>query len=47
MCIRDSSSSDNEFKEMGAEKICALGKAEHVLYDLKYVIPKKSVDMRL
>ena len=37
----------NEFKEMGAEQIRALGKAEHVLYDLKYVLPKQSVDMRL
>ena len=37
----------NEFKEMGAEKIRAQGKAEHVLYDLKYVLPKESVDIRL
>jgi UDP-N-acetyl-D-galactosamine dehydrogenase len=37
----------NEFKEMGAEQIRALGKTEHVLYDLKYVLPKQSVDMRL
>jgi UDP-N-acetyl-D-galactosamine dehydrogenase len=37
----------NEFKDMGAEQIRALGKAEHVLYDLKYVLPKQSVDMRL
>ncbi|WP_335911639.1 Vi polysaccharide biosynthesis UDP-N-acetylglucosamine C-6 dehydrogenase TviB [Shewanella indica] len=37
----------NEFKEMGIEKIRALGKAEHVLYDLKYVLDKDSVDMRL
>ena len=37
----------NEFKEMGAEQIRALGKVEHVLYDLKYVLPKDSVDMRL
>ena len=37
----------NEFKEMGADQIRALGKAEHVLYDLKYVLPRQSVDMRL
>ena len=39
--------SHNEFKEMGAEKIHALGKPAHVLYDLKYVLDKESVDMRL
>jgi UDP-N-acetyl-D-glucosamine/UDP-N-acetyl-D-galactosamine dehydrogenase len=37
----------NEFREMGAEAIRALGKAEHVLYDLKYVLDKQDVDMRL
>ena len=37
----------NEFKEMGADKIRGLGKVDHVLYDLKYVLPKQSVDMRL
>ncbi|ANQ15907.1 Vi polysaccharide biosynthesis UDP-N-acetylglucosamine C-6 dehydrogenase TviB [Vibrio natriegens] len=39
--------SHNEFKEMGVDKIRALGKAEHVLYDLKYVLDKECVDMRL
>nr|WP_139124409.1 Vi polysaccharide biosynthesis UDP-N-acetylglucosamine C-6 dehydrogenase TviB [Enterovibrio norvegicus] len=39
--------SHNEFKEMGAEKIRALGKPEHVLYDLKYILDKENVDMRL
>ncbi|TKF85203.1 Vi polysaccharide biosynthesis UDP-N-acetylglucosamine C-6 dehydrogenase TviB, partial [Vibrio sp. F13] len=39
--------SHDEFKEMGAEKIHALGKPAHVLYDLKYVLDKESVDMRL
>ncbi|WP_321463694.1 Vi polysaccharide biosynthesis UDP-N-acetylglucosamine C-6 dehydrogenase TviB [uncultured Vibrio sp.] len=39
--------SHNEFKQMGVEKIRALGKPEHVLYDLKYVLDKQSVDMRL
>ncbi len=37
----------DEFKALGVEKIRALGKEEHVLYDLKYLLPKKSVDMRL
>mgnify|MGYP000669250789 CR=1 FL=1 len=36
-----------EFKNMGVEKIRALGKRNHVLYDLKYVLPKESVDIRL
>jgi len=39
--------SHNEFREMGAGKIHALGKPAHVLYDLKYVLNKESVDMRL
>ncbi|ALR16685.1 Vi polysaccharide biosynthesis UDP-N-acetylglucosamine C-6 dehydrogenase TviB [Vibrio natriegens] len=39
--------SHNEFKEMGVEKIRTLGKPEHVLYDLKYVLDKECVDMRL
>lgn len=37
----------NEFKEMGAEKIRALGKASHVLYDLKYVLERGESDLRL
>ncbi|MDP2562102.1 Vi polysaccharide biosynthesis UDP-N-acetylglucosamine C-6 dehydrogenase TviB [Psychrobium sp. 1_MG-2023] len=37
----------NEFKELGVEEIRALGKENHVLYDLKYVLDKNSVDMRL
>jgi len=37
----------NEFKALGAEQIRAYGKEKHVLYDLKYVLPKQSVDMRL
>ena len=39
--------SHNEFKALGIDKIRALGKANHVLYDLKYILPKDSVDMRL
>ncbi|KAB7699759.1 Vi polysaccharide biosynthesis UDP-N-acetylglucosamine C-6 dehydrogenase TviB [Plesiomonas shigelloides] len=37
----------NEFRKMGVDKIRALCKKEHVLYDLKYVFDKESVDMRL
>ena len=37
----------NEFKALGAEKIHAYGKENHVLYDLKYILDKESVDMRL
>lgn len=37
----------NQFKEMGAESIRALGKTGHVLYDLKYVLPAADVDIRL
>jgi len=37
----------DEFKQMGEETIHALGKEEHVLYDLKYILPKSCVDMRL
>jgi UDP-N-acetyl-D-galactosamine dehydrogenase len=37
----------DEFKIMGADAIHELGKDEHVLYDLKYVLDKKDVDMRL
>ena len=37
----------NEFKELGVVKIRQLGKKSHVLYDLKYLLPKDLVDMRL
>lgn len=37
----------HQFKEMGVEKIRALGKAEHVLYDLKYVLAQSESDFRL
>ena len=39
--------SHDEFKLMGADKIRSLGKAEHVLYDLKYVLESDKVDIRL
>lgn len=37
----------NEFKQMGVEAIRALANDTHVLYDLKYVLDKNDVDMRL
>jgi UDP-N-acetyl-D-galactosamine dehydrogenase len=37
----------NEFKELGTTGIRRFGKKEHVLFDLKYVLPKEEVDMRL
>lgn len=37
----------NQFKDLGAEKIRSYGKQEHVLYDLKYLLDKSNVDMRL
>ena len=36
-----------EFVDMGTEKIRALGKPEHVLYDLKYVLTADEADLRL
>lgn len=36
-----------QFKDMGVENIRALGKAEHVLYDLKYLLPTEASDLRL
>jgi UDP-N-acetyl-D-galactosamine dehydrogenase len=37
----------HEFKAMGANGIRALGRNPHVLYDIKYVLPKDAVDARL
>lgn len=36
-----------QFAEMGVERIRELGRAEHVLYDLKYVLPRSASDIRL
>ncbi|MAL96512.1 MAG: Vi polysaccharide biosynthesis UDP-N-acetylglucosamine C-6 dehydrogenase TviB [Haliea sp.] len=36
-----------EFRELGAAGIRQWGKEQHVLYDLKYVLPKAEVDLRL
>ena len=37
----------DEFKEQGIINIRKLGKSSHVVYDLKYLLPKNDVDMRL
>lgn len=37
----------DEFRNMGVEVIRSFGKEKHVLYDLKYILDKESVDMRL
>jgi len=36
-----------QFKEMGAERIRSFGRPNHVLFDVKYVLDKESVDGRL
>ena len=37
----------DEFKQLGEAGIKAFGKAEHILYDVKYTLPKSAVDARL
>jgi UDP-N-acetyl-D-galactosamine dehydrogenase len=37
----------SEFKEMGSERIRALGKASHILYDIKYLVDSTESDLRL
>jgi UDP-N-acetyl-D-galactosamine dehydrogenase len=37
----------DEFRAIGGEKMHAYGKPLHVLYDLKYMLPKAESDMRL
>jgi UDP-N-acetyl-D-galactosamine dehydrogenase len=37
----------NEFRLMGAENIRKFGKAEHIIYDLKYLLDKNDSDLRL
>lgn len=36
-----------EFAEIGAAGLRAFGKAEHILFDLKYLLPKGDADIRL
>ncbi len=35
-----------QFAVMGAEKLREPGKAEHVLYNLKYIMPAEACDLR-
>ena len=37
----------NEFRKLGIDRVRALGKKNHVLYDIKYVFPTSAVDGRL
>lgn len=37
----------DKFKEMGADKIRTLGKQDHIIYDLKYLLPASESDLRL
>jgi UDP-N-acetyl-D-galactosamine dehydrogenase len=37
----------HQFKSMGPKAIRAYGKPEHVLYDLKYLLPVEGSDLRL
>jgi UDP-N-acetyl-D-galactosamine dehydrogenase len=37
----------DEFKKQGIMNIRKLGKKNHVIYDLKYILPKDAIDMRL
>ena len=37
----------DQFKAMGESELRALGKPEHVLFDLKYVLPSTASDLRL
>lgn len=39
--------SHNEFREMGVEKLRQLGRENHVLYDIKYILNANEVDGRL
>ncbi|KCB39415.1 UDP-glucose/GDP-mannose dehydrogenase family protein [Bordetella hinzii 5132] len=39
--------SHHQFVEMGAAAIRKLGKPDHVLYDLKYVLTAEASDLRL
>lgn len=37
----------DQFKEMGLDKIRSLGRNQHILFDVKYLLPKDGVDGRL
>jgi len=37
----------NQFREMGAARVCSFSKTEHVLYDLKCLFAASDIDLRL
>jgi UDP-N-acetyl-D-galactosamine dehydrogenase len=37
----------NQIKALGEQALRALGKPQHVLYDLKYILPREASDLRL
>lgn len=37
----------DQIKQMGPERIHALGKSAHVIFDVKHILPKQAVDARL
>lgn len=37
----------HEFRDLGVQRLRAWGKPSHVLYDLKYALPKEQADLRL
>ena len=37
----------SKFRELGAEEIRTYGKTNHVLFDVKHILPKDAVDARL
>jgi UDP-N-acetyl-D-galactosamine dehydrogenase len=37
----------DQFRKMGAATLRELGKPQHVLYDLKYLLPQEASDLRL
>jgi UDP-N-acetyl-D-galactosamine dehydrogenase len=37
----------DEFREMGVDRLRSFGRPQHVLYDLKYLLPKEGSDLRL
>ena len=39
--------SHDEFKTMGVEKLQTFTKHDHVIYDLKYILPSTDSDLRL
>jgi len=39
--------SHTQFRDMGAVELRAFGREQHVLYDIKYVLPAEAVDGRL